>query len=209
MTGRRQQAASCSRHQAQPIISSPFDMTGSRQHAASCSRHQAQPIALCVRLNRKWELGILTKTSTSPLIFLKLNYFRHNYLEIVLCSVSLLMHIWVQVEHGLLYRQVYTWISCNSSRLHAGCVWTYGDELNGALKKLILNIFDDLVSEIFGKYLHISDSIFTMFLAPEKKVILGCFFQLEVICLCAKFQVSLASGTRFLPKYVTFLTNMW
>ena len=81
----------------------------------------------------------------------------------------------------------------------------YGDELNGALKKLI---FDDLVSEIFGKYLHILDSIFTMFLAPEKKVILGCFFHLEVICLCAKFQVSPASGTRFLPKYVTFLTNM-
>ena len=91
-------------------------------------------IALCVRLNRKWELGIFTKMSTSPLIFLKLDYFSHNYLEIVLCSVSLLMHIWVQVEHGLLYRQVYTWISCNSSRLHAGCVWTYGDELNGALK---------------------------------------------------------------------------
>ena len=138
--------------------------------------------------------------STSPLIFLRLNYFRHYYLEIVLCSVSLLMHIWVQVEHSLLCRQIYTWISCNSSRLHAGCVWTYGDELNGALQKLILDIFDDLVSEIFGKYLHISDSIFTMFLAPEKKVILGCFFQLEVICLCAKFQVSLASGTRFLPK---------
>ena len=47
----------------------------------------------------------------------------------------------------------------------------YGDELNGALKKLILNIFDDFVSEIFGKYLHISDSIFTMLLAPDKKVI--------------------------------------
>ena len=107
--------------------------------------------------------------STSPLIFLKLNYFRHNYLQIVLCSGSLLMHIWVQVEHSLLCRQIYTWISCNSSRLHAGCVWTYGDELNGALKKLILNIFNHLVSEIFGKYLHISDSIFTMFLAPDKK----------------------------------------
>ena len=52
----------------------------------------------------------------------------------------------------------------------------YGDELNGAPKKLILNIFDDLASEIFGKYLHISDSIFTMLLAPDKKVILGCFF---------------------------------
>ena len=32
--------------------------------------------ALCVRLNRKWELGIFTKMSTSPLIFLELNYFR-------------------------------------------------------------------------------------------------------------------------------------
>ena len=83
----------------------------------------------------------------------------------------------------------------------------YGDELNGALKKLILNIFDDLVSEIFGKYLHISDSIFTMFLAPEKKVILGCFFQPEVICLCAKFQASLTSATCFLPKDITLFTN--
>ena len=64
--------------------------------------------ALCVRLNRKWELGIFTKTSTSPPIFLKLNYFRHNYLEIVLCSVSLLKHIWVQVEYSLLCRQIDT-----------------------------------------------------------------------------------------------------
>ena len=49
----------------------------------------------------------------------------------------------------------------------------YGDELNGALKKLI---FDDLVSEIFGKYLKISDSISLMLLAPDKKVILRSFF---------------------------------
>ena len=164
--------------------------------------------ALCVRLNRKWELGIFTKMSTSPPIFLKLNYFRHNYFEIVLCSVSLLKHIWVQVEHSLLCRQVYTWISCNSSWLHAGCVWNYGDELNGALKKLILNIFDDLVSEIFGKYFHISDSIFTMLLAPDKKVILECFFQPEVICVCEKFQVYPTPATCFSPKDVTFLTNM-
>ena len=81
----------------------------------------------------------------------------------------------------------------------------YGDELNGALKKLI---FDDLVSEIFGKYLNISDSIFSMLLAPDKKVILGCFFQPEVICLCAKFQVYLTSATCFLPKDFTFFTNM-
>ena len=122
--------------------------------------------------------------STSPPIFLKLNYFRHNYLEIVLCSVSLLKHIWVQVEHSLLCRQVYTWISCNSSWLHAGCVWNYGDELNGALKKLILNIFDDLVSEIFGKYLHISDSIFTMLLAPEKKVFWNVFSARGNLLVC-------------------------
>ena len=32
--------------------------------------------ALCVRLNWKWEIGIFTKMSTSPLIFLELNYFR-------------------------------------------------------------------------------------------------------------------------------------
>ena len=143
--------------------------------------------------------------STWPLIFLKLNYFRHNYLEIVLCSVSLLKHIWVQVEHSLLCRQVYTWISCNSSWLHAGCVWNYGDELNGALTK---SIFDDLVREIFGKYLQISNPIFTMLLAPDKKVILGCFFQAEVICMCAKFQVYPIPATCFLPKDVTFLTNM-
>ena len=76
----------------------------------------------------------------------------------------------------------------------------YGDELNGALKKLILNIFDDLVSEIFGKYLHISDSIFTMLLAPDKKVILECFFQPEVICMCEKFQVYPTPATCFFAK---------
>ena len=60
----------------------------------------------------------------------------------------------------------------------------YGDELNGALKKLILNIFDDLVSEIFGKYLNISDSIFSMLLAPDKKVILRCFSARGNLLVC-------------------------
>ena len=81
----------------------------------------------------------------------------------------------------------------------------YGDELNGALKKLILNIFDDLVSEIFGKYLQFN---FHDVPGPREKSNFGMFFHLEVICLSAKFQVSPASGTLFLPKYVTFLTNM-
>ena len=143
--------------------------------------------------------------STSPPIFLKLNYFRWKYLEIVLCSVSLLIHIWVQVEHSLLPRQIYKRTSCNSSRLQAGCVWTYEDELNGALTK---SIFDDLVREIFGKYLQISNSIFTMFLAPDKKIIFRCFFQLEVTCSCAKFYAYPTSGTCFLPKNVTFLTYL-
>ena len=126
-------------------------------------------------------------------------------MEIVLCSVSLLIHIWVQVEHSLLPRQIYKRISCNSSRLHVGCVWTYEDELNGSLTK---SIFDDLVREIFGKYLQISNSIFTVLLAPDKKIILRCFFQLEVICLCAKFYAYPTPATCFLPKNVTFLTYL-
>ena len=44
MTSRRQQVASCSRHQAQTIVSSLLDMTGSRQQVASRSRHQDQNI---------------------------------------------------------------------------------------------------------------------------------------------------------------------
>ena len=84
----------------------------------------------------------------------------------------------------------------------------YGDELNGAFKNLVLNIFDDFVSKILGKYLHISDSFLTMLLGPGKKVILGCFFQPEVTCVCAEFQVYPTPATCFLPKDVTFLTNM-
>ena len=62
--------------------------------------------------------------------------------------------------------------------------------------------------QIFGKYLQISNSIFTMFLAPDKKIILRCFFQLEVICLCAKFYAYPTPATCFLPKNVTFLTYL-
>ena len=55
------------------------------------------------------------------------------------------------------------------------------------LKSWFQIYFNDLATEIFGKYLWILNSFFTMLLAPDKKIILRCFFQLEVICLCAKF----------------------
>ena len=42
-----------------------------------------------------------------------------------------------------------------------------------------------------------------------KKVILRFFPQLDVICLCAKFEVSLTPATGFLPIDATFLANMW
>ena len=40
MTGSRQQVASCSRSQAQTIVSSPLDITRKRQQAASCDSYQ-------------------------------------------------------------------------------------------------------------------------------------------------------------------------
>jgi len=43
-----------------------------------------------------------------------------------------------------------------------------------------------------------------MMLAPVKKVILRFFPQLDVICLCAKFEVSLTPATGFLPIDATF-----
>ena len=47
-----------------------------------------------------------------------------------------------------------------------------------------------------------------MLLAPDKKIILRCFFQLKVICLCAKFYAYPTPATCFLPKNVTFLTYL-
>ena len=59
------------------------------------------------------------------------------------------------------------------------------------------------------KYFDISDPIFTMLLAPDKKVILRFFSQHKKICLCAKFEVSPTPSTGFfanncliLDKYV-------
>ena len=48
----------------------------SRDMGWHATTHDNFCFALCVRLNRKWEIGIFTKTSTSSLIFLMLNYFR-------------------------------------------------------------------------------------------------------------------------------------
>ena len=47
-----------------------------------------------------------------------------------------------------------------------------------------------------------------MMLAPEKKIILRCFFEHKLIYLCAKFQLSQTPATVFLPIGITFFANI-
>ena len=47
-----------------------------------------------------------------------------------------------------------------------------------------------------------------MLLCSGKKVILMCFFKHDIICVCAKFEVSLTPATGFLPSDDTFLKNI-
>ena len=44
--------------------------------------------------------------------------------------------------------------------------------------------------------------------APDKKIILRCFFQHKVIYLCAEFQLYLTPSTGFLPIDITFFGNI-
>ena len=81
----------------------------------------------------------------------------------------------------------------------------YGDELNTGLKTASNISHDEKNHE---KYLYISDPIFTMLLAPEKKVILEFFFEHKLICLCPKFEVSPTPATGFLPITALFWTNI-
>ena len=115
------------------------------------------------------EIRDSSQISTTALIFFLSYYFRQKYLEIASCSVSLLNNIWVPVEHSLLQQLNFQKVNCNSSSLQAGCELYFGDELNTSLKTAS-NILHD--AKIDEKYLYISDPIFTMLLAPEKKVIL-------------------------------------
>ena len=57
------------------------------------------------------------------------------------------------------------------------------------------NILHD--EENHEKYLYISDPIFTMLLAPEKKVILEFFFEHKLICLCPEFELEDSSNRFF------------
>ena len=47
-----------------------------------------------------------------------------------------------------------------------------------------------------------------MMSAPDKKIILGCFFQHKVIYLCAEFQLYLTPSTGFLPIDIPFFANI-
>ena len=133
---------------------------------------------------------------TTALIFFLSYYFRQKYLEFASCSVSLLNNIWVRVEHSLLQQLNLQKVNCNSSSLQAGCELYFGDELNTSLKTASNILYDGKNDE---KYLYISDPIFTMLLAPEKKGIFEFFFEDKLICLCPKFEVSPTPATVFLP----------
>ena len=58
--------------------------------------------ALCSYPHVKVEIRDSSQISTTAPIFLQFNYFRQKYLEIASCSDSLLIYIWVRVDHSLL-----------------------------------------------------------------------------------------------------------
>ena len=57
-------------------------------------------IALCSYPLVKMEIRDSIQILTTAPIFLQSNYFRQKYLEIASCSDSLLIHIWVRVDHS-------------------------------------------------------------------------------------------------------------
>ena len=58
--------------------------------------------ALCSYPHWKMEIRDSSQIPTTAPIFLQCNYFRQKYLEIASCSDSLLIYIWVRVDHSLL-----------------------------------------------------------------------------------------------------------
>ena len=60
-----------------------------------------------------------------------------------------------------------------------------------------------------GKYLQISNCIFTMKGWTDKKIILRCFFTTGLFCLHEKFQVYQSSPSRFSFKKCIFLLYLW
>ena len=58
--------------------------------------------ALCSYPLVKMEIRDSIQILTTAPIFLQSNYFRQKYLEIASCSDSLLIYIWVRVDHSLL-----------------------------------------------------------------------------------------------------------
>ena len=63
---------------------------------------RSQTNALCSYPHVKMEIRDSSQISTTAPIFLEYNYFRQKYLEIASCSDSLLIYIWVRVDHSLL-----------------------------------------------------------------------------------------------------------
>ena len=132
--------------------------------------------ALCGYPIVKMEIRDSSQIPTTAPILLLYNYFRQKYLQIASCAVSLLKSIWIRVEHSPVQQLNFQKVNCNSSSVQAGCELYFGDELNTSLKTASNILYDGKNDE---KYLYISDPIFTMLLAPEKKVILDFFLTIR------------------------------
>ena len=104
-----------------------------------------------------------------------------------------------QCAHGIV--NIFTHFHAFINPLEYHC----GDELNTSLKTASNSLHYEQNHE---KYLYISDPIFTMLLAPEKKVILDFFSEHKVICLCVEFEVYPTPATGFLTMTASFWTNM-
>ena len=141
--------------------------------------------------------------------FLAIQLFQRKYLGYTLNAVSLSLHIF-EGRVGLLHysRSCYSFSLEDFDLLWLFLIWkqTLLGTSWSCFQKQPTQIFE--FNKIEGKYSYISNSIFTMMGAPEKEVILRCFFQNKVNCLCAKFEVPPIPPTGFLPIKATSFTNI-
>ena len=129
------------------------------------------------------------------LIFSSQNYFRLNYLDVFSFAVSISIYIWYKLKKIFCSTKSCQQISCDSNRLHKGCEWNWGDQLNIALKIRIQIILMIEVVKIIEKYLYISNVKFTMKGCQEDIVVFWLFFRTG--CKVSTWQVSSSSDQPF------------
>ena len=140
----------------------------------------------------------LTKSYISSAVLylhLRCSCFRQKYLKINSCAVSLLNDIWVRVEHSLLQKLN---LQKKSIAVQAVCGQVVYKIVRTSWTLAFKTASNILYYEKnYNEYLYISDPIFTMLLAPERKVILDFFSDHKVICLCVEFEIYPTPATGF------------